>query len=563
MKFEFTRLSRWQGAISLVLLACSMGTTGCQFKSEQVDLVIHNGTVLSLDPENRRAQAVAVRDGRIVEVGAERAILNKYRAASYTDLRGGVLMPGLLDGHAHLIGFADGLLEANLVGTASWKEAVERVIAHHTEWPSEWVLGRGWDQNDWESQSFPSRALLDSAFPDRPAALERIDGHALIVNATALRLAGIAGSEAIEVEGGEIVRDGDGMPTGVLIDNACALVSNIVPSRPEEERLLALDRAQELLLAAGITGVTDAGLSPTAIERIDSLHAIGRLKLRVNALVSASDENIAWLIEGGRRSKERLVVNGVKFYMDGALGSRGALLRSPYSDRSGWHGLATQHPATYQNQLATLHAHELQAATHCIGDSAVGMVLEMYGNVLEGSNDFRWRIEHAQVVSQADIAQFATYSVIPSIQPTHATSDMYWAGERLGRNRIRRAYAYQELLHALGMVALGTDFPVELIDPRRTFVAAVARVDAAGFPTGGYQIENALTPEQALRGMTHWVAIAQFQENQLGTIEPGKWADFTWVDRNWLEVNPQEVGSSQVIGTCIAGEWCYLATERE
>lgn len=540
------------------LVTIAFGAVSCSFQSEQVDLIVHNGVVLTLDPANAIAQAVAVDSGRIVAVGPERAILNKYKAARTVDLRGGVLTPGLMDGHAHLVGYADGLLEANLVGTASWEEAVQRVVQHQAEWPSAWAVGRGWDQNDWDSQAFPDRSLLDVAFPEQPVALERIDGHALIVNAAALRRAGLLDGTVPTVEGGEVVVDERGVPTGVLVDNACGLVGDLIPAHPESKRIAALLEAQTNLLEHGLTGITDAGLAPAEIDRLDSLQRTGDLKLRVNALVSANDENIDWLIREGRRIDDRLVVNGVKFYMDGALGSRGALLRQPYSDRVGWSGLATQREDEFKRQLETLHGHGLQAATHCIGDSAAKLVLDAYAELLEGPNDRRWRIEHAQVVSSADVERFGTFSVIPSVQPTHATSDMYWAGERLGRNRIRRAYAYQELLQALGMTALGTDFPVEDIDPRKTFAAAVARVDANGYPSGGFQPENALTPEQALRGMTHWVALAQFQEHSLGTIEPGKWADFTWMDRNWLEVDAQRARETRIKGTCIAGEWCYL-----
>ena len=539
-------------------VAAALAAVGCGFQSEQVDLIVHNGVVLTLDPANTIAQAVAVDSGRIVAVGPERAILNKYKATQTVDLRGGVLTPGLMDGHAHLVGYADGLLEANLIGTTSWEEAVQRVVNHQAEWPSDWAVGRGWDQNDWDSQAFPNRTLLDEAFPEQPVALERIDGHAMIVNAVALSRAGLMDGAVPTVEGGEVVVDERGMPTGVLVDNACGLVGDLIPAHPEGKRLAALLEAQANLLERGLVGITDAGLAPAEIERLDSLQRTGDLKLRVNALVSANDENIEWLVHEGRRIEDRLVVNGVKFYMDGALGSRGALLRQPYSDRTGWFGLATQREDEFKRQLETLYGHGLQAATHCIGDSATKVVLDAYAELLEGPNDLRWRIEHAQVVSAADVERFGSYSVIPSVQPTHATSDMYWAGERLGRNRIRRAYAYQELLQALGMTTLGTDFPVEDIDPRKTFAAAVARVDANGYPSGGFQSENALTAEQALRGMTQWVALAQFQEQALGTIEPGKWADFTWMDRNWLEVEAQLAQETRIKGTCIAGEWCYL-----
>lgn len=547
-------------------IICSIGfsllvISGCTFKSEVADMIVHNGKIITLDFENSKGQAVAVRDGKVLEVGPNRAILNKYQAEEYIDLRGGVIMPGLMDAHAHLVGYADGLLEANLVGSSSWGEAVRRMEIHQAEWPFEWGIGRGWDQNDWSLQSFPTRKELDSIFPETPIAMERIDGHAMVVNEKALQLAGIISGELPQVEGGEILLDEKGEPTGVLIDNACGLIQRIIPKRSNSERFDALMQAQDQLFEVGIVGVTDAGLPPSEIERLDSLQREGDLKLRLNILVSASDSNISWLVDGGRRMSERLMVNGVKFYMDGALGSRGAMLREPYSDRPGWHGLLTQDIEQYRSQLSILYENDLQAATHCIGDSAVRLVVQEYANLLHGTNDRRWRIEHAQVVSVEDVIDIGLNNLIPSIQTTHATSDMYWAGERLGRNRIRRAYAYQELLDAIGMVAIGTDFPVEDIDPRKTFVSAVARVDSKGYPTGGFQSENALSPEQTLRGMTQWVGLAQFQESQLGTIEPGKCADFTWVDRDWLSVDPMQVLTTEVMGTCIEGEWVYLKEE--
>jgi hypothetical protein len=400
---------------------------------------------------------------------------------------------------------------------------------------------------------------LDKFFPDKPVVLERIDGHALVVNRVALERAGLWDLTTPSPNGGEIVRGEDGFPSGVLIDNACALIQPYVPQRAEEKRFDALMEAQKNLLELGITGITDAGLVPDEILRLDSLQGSGDLKLRINAMVSSDDSSIQWLRENGPILKDRLTVQSVKFYMDGALGSRGALLLEPYSDRPGWHGLGTQDANWFRDQLELLAKDSLQAATHCIGDSAVRWVLEAYQDILGGTNDRRWRIEHAQVVSPQDFAGFGRNSVIPSVQPTHATSDMYWAGERLGRNRIRRAYAYQELLGQLGMVALGTDFPVEDIDPRKTFYASTSRTDASGYPEGGFQSENALTKEQTLRGMTQWVALAQFQESDLGTIEVGKWADLTWMDRDWLAIEAADVLNTRVKGTCIAGEWLYRA----
>lgn len=544
-------------AFTLALMACF--AWGCNFKSEHADLIVHNGIIQTLDAQNAVAEAIAICNGRVVAIGAEREILNRYRASKYTDLGGGVIVPGLMDGHAHLVGYADGLLEANLFATDRWIEAVERVVLHDEERPNEWVIGRGWDQNDWEVPRFPDRTLLDKFFPDKPVVLERIDGHALVVNRVALERAGLWDLTTESPSGGEIVRGEDGFPTGVLIDNACYLVQQHVPKRAAQKRFDALMEAQKNLLELGITGVTDAGLVPREILRLDSLQETGDVKIRINAMVSSDDSSIHWLRTNGPILKDRLTVQSVKFYMDGALGSRGALLLEPYSDRPGWHGLGTQDANWFRDQLELLAADSLQAATHCIGDSAVRWVLEAYEAILGGTNDRRWRIEHAQVVSPQDFAGFGRNSVIPSIQPTHATSDMYWAGERLGRNRIRRAYAYQELLGQLGMVALGTDFPVEDIDPRKTFYASVSRTDATGYPQGGFQSENALTKEQTLRGMTQWVALAQFQESDLGTIEVGKWADLTWMDRNWLAVDAADVLNTRVKGTCIAGEWLYRA----
>ena len=546
-----------QAIVSFVIATFVLFSSSCGYKSEEADLIVHNGSIVTMDAQNTMAQAVAIQGGRIIAVGAEREVLNRYKAKESIDLRGGVLVPGLMDGHAHLVGYADGLLEAGLFATDSWEEAVQRVVRHDAERPNEWVIGRGWDQNDWEVTDFPTRGLLDESFPEKPVFLERIDGHAVIVNRPALELAGLWNSKDEEIEGGEILRGIDGFPTGVLIDNACGLVGQHVPKRSEAERLTALMEAQGNLLRMGITGITDAGLSPDEILRLDSLHETGDLKLRINAMVSADDTSIAWLRENGPIAKDRLTVQCVKFYMDGALGSRGALLLDPYSDRPGWHGLGTQNAAWFRKQLEDLASDSLQAATHCIGDSAVRWVLNAYEEVLGGTNDRRWRIEHAQVVSPQDFEGFGRNSVIPSVQPTHATSDMYWAGERLGRNRIRRAYAYQTLLEQLGMVALGTDFPVEDIDPRKTFLSSVARMDANGYPAEGFQSNNALTKVQTLRGMTQWVALAQFQEMDLGTIEVGKWADFTWMDRNWLKIEPMDALGTRIIGTCIAGDWVH------
>tara|TARA_B110000503_G_scaffold109367_1_gene163575 strand:- start:884 stop:2581 length:1698 start_codon:yes stop_codon:yes gene_type:complete len=565
MKFKATCImsitTPWSHLVLLSgLTVCILLISGCGFKSLDADCIVHNGTILTLDSENTTAQALAVKDGKILEVGPERQILNKYRAPLQVDLRGGVLTPGLMDAHAHLVGYADGLLEANLVGADSWEETVERVVEHAQSSTSEWVRGRGWDQNDWEVTDWPNRTMLDSLFPDVPVYLERIDGHAVIINGEALRRVGVLCG--MDYGGGLVLCDDNNEPTGVLIDEMAYDVLRFLPPHDSLLRTNSLLAAQATMFENGLTQITDAGLSAREIERLLDLEEQGLLKLRINAMVSGTDEDIAWLIANGPIATDYISVSSVKFYMDGALGSRGAMLLDPYSDLAGWHGLSTQDVAWFKENLNLLHNNGLQAATHCIGDSAVRVVLDCYGQVLEGANDRRWRIEHAQVVSKKDMTQFGANHVIPSIQPTHATSDMYWAGERLGRNRIRRAYAYKELLEQLGMVALGTDFPVEDVDPRKTMHSATARKDADGYPEGGFQMENALTPIQALRGMTQWVALTQFQEESLGTIEAGKLADFTWMDRNWLTIDSKDMLSTRIWGTCIGGEWVYLNEQR-
>jgi hypothetical protein len=533
---------------------------GCRFQSEEADSIVHNGSILTLDSENTIAQAIAIKDGRILEVGAERQILNKYRSSKKLDLRGGTLTPGLMDAHAHLVGFSEGLLEANLVGSDSWEDALDRVVKHANRHSSEWIRGRGWDQNDWLVTDWPNRTLLDSLFPDLPVCLERIDGHAVIINGEALRRIGFHCGK--KIQGGLMLCDDQDSPTGVLIDEMAYEAMRFIPAYDSLARQRAFIEAQRTMLENGLTQITDAGLSGDEIERILHLEEQGLLKLRINAMVSGNDEDISWLLENGPVKTDRISVSSVKFYMDGSLGSRGALLLDPYSDMDHWHGLSAQDIEWLDKQLLQLYENGFQAATHCIGDSAVRLVLNRYAQILKGPNDRRWRIEHAQVVAKEDLEQFGANHIIPSIQPTHATSDMYWAGERLGRNRIRRAYAYQELLEQLGMVALGTDFPVEDVDPRKTFYAATERKDITGYPEGGFQKENALSANQAMRGMTQWVALTQFQEETLGTIEEGKCADFTWIDRNWLTIDSKEVLSTKVLGTCIDGEWVYL-NERE
>jgi len=536
-------------ALFAVALAC-MAWSACQ--TSEADQVLRNAHIVCLDGAGTEAQAMAVHDGRIVALGKEHEILNAYRGAKVMDMAGATIYPGLIDAHSHLLGYALTLDRLNLVGTASWEEVMERLA----QWkaPGEgWVRGRGWDQNDWAISEFPTRRDLDALFPSRPVVLQRIDGHAVLANERALRETGMW--EVEQVPGGEVLRLPDGSPSGVLVDGAADSLLSRIPEPSVQEKVSALKLAEQKMLEAGLTTVTDAGLEWGDILLMDSLHRSGDLHVRVMAMANPTPDNFDAMVARGGMRTDRLVAESFKFYMDGSLGSRGAALLAPYDDRPGHRGLLLQNVEAYKAQLRVVHENGFQAATHAIGDSAARLVLGAYAEILQGPNDFRWRVEHAQVLHPMDRPLFGQNSVIPSVQPTHATSDMYWAGERLGRGRIRRAYAYVDLMAELGMLPLGTDFPVEDIDPRKTFLAAVARQDAMRYPPEGFHMDQALTARQAMLGMTLWAAIASRMDKEVGSLEVGKQADFVVMDRDWLKLeDPHEVLEAEVLQTFVAGE---------
>lgn len=538
-----------------LILSIVLTALGCAFKSEEADLIVHNANVITMDPANAETEAFAVKDGRIIEMGPERQILNKYRATETYDARKQYVYPGFIDAHCHFLAYGLGLQEADLVGSLSWDEVLLRVQKHADAYPDGWLIGRGWDQNDWEVQEYPGRAALDSLFPDRPVLLTRVDGHAALANKVALEMAEVTPGETMI--GGEFETDPEGAYlTGILIDNAIDRVSNLIPEADRATKERALMEAQERCFAVGLTTVAIAGLDHRDIALIDSLQESGELKMRVYAMLSDTDENIEAFLDRGPLVKDRLTVRSFKFYADGALGSRGACLIRPYSDRmSEKHvGFLLDSIEHFKNRALQMHAAGFQMNTHCIGDSANRVMLQIYGDVLEGQNDLRWRIEHAQVVHKEDIPLFGAYSVIPSVQPTHATSDMYWAEIRLGRNRLRRAYAYQDLLEQNGLLALGTDFPVEGISPLNTFYAATVRKDVKGYPEGGFLPENALSRDQALMGMTLWAAIANFEEHNKGSLTDGKFGDFVVLDRDLRSVSDSLILEAKVISTFVNGE---------
>lgn len=536
-----------------ILIALSASLTAVAQK-KKVDLLLFNAHIYTVDARFSKATAMAVSNGRIADIGSSATLLHKYDPVQTVNAQGKFVYPGLIDAHTHFYRYGLALHTAILIGTSSWDEVIERVKAFAGKRSSGWIVGIGWDQNDWNVKEFPTREKLDQLFPDRPVVLSRIDGHAVIANQRALDLAGI--TPGYTLEGGQVEMK-NGRLTGILIDNATDLVYAKVPAPNPTEVAAALQTAQANCFAVGLTTVDDCGLDYPQVIAIDSLQKAGQLKMRVYAMLSDATPNYNFLFARGAIKTDRLQVRSFKVYADGALGSRGASLLKPYTDRPDWSGFLLSSPAHFDSVARIISEHGFQMCTHAIGDSGNRTILHTYARYLKGKNDLRWRIEHAQVINENDFDLFGNYSVIPSVQPTHATSDMYWAGDRLGPQRIKGAYAYEQLLKQNGWLPLGTDFPVEDISPFKTFYAAVFRIDAKGFPAGGFQKENALTREQALRGMTIWAARSNFEEGEKGSLEPGKLADFVILDQDLMTAPAAQALGTKVIATYVNGEKVY------
>ena len=521
----------------------------CVTEKQTADLIVTNAMVYTVDDAFSTKEAFAIKDGKFVAVGTSEDITSSYQSDNMIDANGQAITPGLIDAHCHFLNLGIGIQEVQLMGTESYDEVIQRVVDFQKEKNADYIMGRGWDQNDWEDKVFPKKAKLDELFPDTPIALTRVDGHAILVNQAALDLGKVTGES--KIDGGEVVIE-NGHPTGVLIDNAESLVMNYWPKSTKQEAIDALLGAQDVCFDLGLTTVNDAGLSIEAINLIDSLQQTGDLKMRVYAMASATTKNLDYFIDKGIIKTDFLNVRSFKFYADGALGSRGAMMRDPYSDKPGHFGLLVNDIKTLKATAKRIADSEYQMNTHAIGDSANHAVLDTYKEVLNGKPNRRWKIEHAQIVSAEDFPKFN--DIIPSVQPTHATSDMYWAEERVGKERMKGAYAFKDLLKQYGKIALGTDFPVERVNPMLTFYAAVARQDLEQYPEGGFQIENALSREEALRGMTIWAAYSNFEEEEKGSIEVGKFADFIILDKDIVTVEAKEIPNTKVVRIYVAGE---------
>ena len=540
--------------VPFVFLALLLFMDSCSQK-QKVDLAITNAKVYTVDKGFHQVESFAVSGGKIIATGTSKEILALYAPNTLVDAQGEFVYPGFNDAHCHFNSYGMNSFQyADLRGTQSPEEVYESLKQHQKNFGGEWVLGRSWDQNDWEEKAFPDKTKLDELFPENPVYLIRVDGHAAWCNSKALELGGI--TAATKIHGGEVLLK-NGQPTGILIDNAQGLVSKHIPELDKNQQVKGLLTAQQNCFAVGLTSVTDCGLHKETILLMDELQKQGPLKMRVNAMLKPTEENITYFVKNGTYKTDRLLVNTIKIFADGALGSRGALMLEDYSDDPGNNGLKMEDDGFYEHicQLAIDHGYIV--ACHAIGDGGNRFVLDTYARFLKGENEKRWRVEHAQVIHPDDFQKFRDYSIVPSIQGTHCTSDMYWAEERLGKERAKGAYAYQTLFKQLGWLANGTDFPVEEINPMLTFYASVFRVDKNGWPEGGWQMEEGLSREQALRSMTIWGAKASFEENEKGSLEPGKWADFVILDTDLMTAIPQKVLATKVLGTWLTGEKVY------
>ena len=532
------------GLIVFMIISCSTD------KKISADLLVYNAKAYLVDPSFSTAEAFAIKEGKFLEVGTAEALQEKYDFKEKMDAEGKTIVPGFIDGHAHFYRMGLQQQKVELAGTKSFDEVLDRIVAFQKERNVDFITGRGWDQNDWEIKEFPSKEKLDSLFPDTPVSITRIDGHALLVNQAALDKAGItvntnAEGGAIEVKNGQL--------TGILIDNPMDLITAAQEAPSKKEQIDALLEAQKICFDYGLTTVVDSGIDKNTIDLMDSLNKSGDLKIRIYAMISNTPENLDYYLGKDPYKTDLLNVRSVKFYGDGALGSRGAALKEPYSDRANHYGALLSSVEDFKETANRIAASKYQMNTHAIGDSANRVVLQTYDELLKGDKDRRWRVEHAQVVDSADFKYFSK-NIIPSVQPTHATSDMYWAEDRLGPDRIQGAYAFKKLLDQAGIVALGTDFPVEEVSPFYTFYAAVARKDLQNYPEGGYKMDQALSREETLKGMTVWAAYANFEEKEKGSIEADKFADFIILDKNIMEVNEDEIPNIKVLHTYVNGE---------
>ncbi|WP_228062619.1 amidohydrolase [Lysobacter sp. H23M47] len=551
-------------AIAACVMPCAPADAA-QARADSADItVLVAGRIHTMDAARPRAQAMAFDgEGRILAVGTREAVQAEFPNGALLDVGPTTVVPGLIDAHGHVAGLGLNAMRADLAGTTSKDEAVRRLRDFAADLPpGTWLLGRGWDQNRWTEKQFPSARDLDALFPDRPVWLRRVDGHAAWANSAALALVERDLSGDWQPDGGRIERDVQGQPTGIFIDEAMALVDAQVPELEDEVASRALALGMQAAVAHGLTGVHDAGVSLSTLKHYQQLADRGEMPIRVYAMADGDGEALEMLCRDGLYAHPggRLQMRAVKVFADGALGSRGAALLADYSDDPGNRGLMLASEQQLAKVTAKAERCNVQVATHAIGDRGNRAVLDAYAAALANKvgSDHRWRIEHAQVLAATDLPRLGRMGVVASMQPTHATSDMAWAGDRLGPERIQHAYAWRELRDSGARLALGSDFPVESVGPRLGLYSATTRADADGAPAGGWQPEEKLTAFEALRGFTLDAAYAGFDEDAIGSLEVGKRADFVVLAEDPLQIEPRQLRELTVLGTYVDGEAVYI-----
>jgi predicted amidohydrolase YtcJ len=517
-----------------------------------VDLLVSAGRIYSLGADPSIAEALAIDRGRIIALGKAEDLESSFVFRRKLDLgKDSFVYPGFMDPHSHFLSYGIILGRAWLFGSRSWEEAVERLVTHASGSAETWVQGRGWDQNAWEGRGFPDNSLLDRAFPGRPVLAIRVDGHAALASSAALQAAKIG--PATRIDGGAVVLK-DGKPTGLLLDNAVDEVKKAIPAIGENAMRQALLAAQANCFAVGLTSISNAGTEENEALLMKRMEEAGDLSIGLYAMLMPTKANISTFASRGPLVAEGFAARSFKMFADGALGSRGALLLDSYADDPGNRGIQTLDWGELDRICGIARACGFQVNTHAIGDAALRSVLDIYEKHLEPGNDLRWRVEHAQLVHDDDLPRFGRLAVIPSVQTTHAVSDMAWTELRLGEGRMGRSHRYRDLLSQNGWLANGSDFPIEGIDPLRGFRSAVFRKDDHGMPLGGFRPSQALSRIEALKAMTIWAARANFEEGSRGSLEPGKRADFTVLDADLLGAPEERIWEAKVLGTFLRGE---------
>lgn len=534
---------------------------------EMADMILLNGKIYTMDEKQPTCEAVAVKGDRILYAGSEQEV-NQFqdRGTTVVNLEGWAVIPGLIDAHAHFLSLGKKIQNLDFVGTASKEEICQMVLKEcQRVGPGKWMYGRGWDQNDWEEKTFPSWRDLEGTEMN-PVYLSRVAGHSYWVNSTALEMAGIT-KDTPDPEGGRIVRDENGEPTGILIDDAELLIDDIVPDPTHEQLLERALLAQKECLEFGLTGVGDAGIDSADFEAYKDLYESGKLKMRIFAMLNSDEITLDDFLQSGPHIGlfgNHLTIRTIKMFADGALGSRGAAMLEPYSDDPGNSGIVVTNADAIYEVCSEALKHGFQVCTHAIGDHGNRLVLDAYERALKENptDNHRFRIEHAQIVSLDDIPRFAPLGVIPSMQPTHATSDMYWAEDRVGPERIKGAYVWRSFLNTGVRIPFGSDFPVESSNPLWGIYAAVTRQDHKGWPEGGWYPDQKLSVYEAVKGFTLDAAYGAFEEDIKGSLEAGKLADLVVLSKNIFEIPPEEILITKVIMTIVGGEVVYKADDK-